>query len=108
MEKSVFVYIMASARNGTLYVGVMSDLARRAWEHREGMIEGFTKDHGVKLLVWNEWHPTALEGIAREKRIKKWRRAWKIALIEAHNSQWLDQYETLFSPVPPLVIPGDP
>jgi putative endonuclease len=91
-ERSFWVYILASRRNGTLYVGVTGDLNRRVWEHREGLIPGFTAKYGVKMLVWCDQLPTALEAIDAEKRIKRWRRAWKLALIERHNPQWRDLY----------------
>jgi putative endonuclease len=87
--------MLANQRNGTLYLGVTSDLARRIYEHRNGLVPGFTSTHGVKCLVWCEQYPTALEAIAAEKRIKRWRRAWKLKLIEAINPQWRDLYETL-------------
>lgn len=90
--KPYFVYMLASKRNGTLYVGVTSNLSRRVYEHREGIIQGFTTNYGVKLLVWYEAFPTALEAIAAEKRIKRWRRAWKLELIERENPQWRDLY----------------
>jgi putative endonuclease len=93
MDRAFYVYMLASGRNGTLYVGVTSNLAKRIWEHREGLFGGFTKTYAVKTLVWHEPYPTALEAIAREKQLKKWRRAWKIALIETANPQWLDQYD---------------
>ena len=89
------VYIMASRRNGTLYTGVTSDLARRAYEHREGLIAGFTKQHGCRLLVWYEGHETMPLAIAREKQIKGGSRQAKIGLIETINPQWHDLYETL-------------
>jgi len=95
MEPSSFVYILASGRNGTLYTGVTTNLLRRAWEHREGVLEGFTRKYGVHRLVWYETHGPVLEAIAREKAIKRWRRAWKIALIEAGNPLWRDLYEDL-------------
>lgn len=95
MERSYYVYILASQRNGTLYVGVTSDLARRVFEHRSEAIPGFTAKYGVKRLVWYELHGEAHEAIAQEKRIKRWRRAWKLELIERRNPQWLDLYETL-------------
>jgi putative endonuclease len=95
VERTFYVYIMASQRNGTLYTGVTSNLARRAYEHREGLIKGFTSDYGVKLLVWYETFPTAGEAITSEKRIKRWRRTWKLELIEKLNPQWLDLYLTL-------------
>ncbi|WP_091142067.1 GIY-YIG nuclease family protein [Novosphingobium sp. CF614] len=84
------VYLLASHRQGTLYVGVTSDLLRRLHQHREGLIDGFTKDYGVHRLVWFEQHGTMEHAITREKRIKKWNRAWKIALIEAANPDWRD------------------
>jgi putative endonuclease len=89
------VYILCSRRYGTLYTGVTSDLARRAWEHREGLIEGFTKRYGVKLLVHVEFHATMIAAITREKQIKEWQRAWKLELIEASNPEWRDLYEDL-------------
>ncbi len=95
MERSYYVYILASARNGTLYVGVTSDLAGRIYQHREGATPGFTARYGVKMLVWYEDFPTADEAISAEKRIKRWRRAWKLELIEKMNPQWLDLYLTL-------------
>ncbi|MBL8670653.1 MAG: GIY-YIG nuclease family protein [Alphaproteobacteria bacterium] len=88
--KAFCVYIMASKRNGTLYVGVTSDLVKRAGEHRDGLIPGFTATYGVKSLVYYEEHPDAAAAIEREKRIKRWRRAWKLALIEERNPQWTD------------------
>ncbi len=82
--------MMASGRNGTLYVGVTSRLAARAWEHRNGVAEGFTKRYGVRRLVWYEGHDTAYAAITREKQIKKWRRAWKLEAIERSNPYWND------------------
>lgn len=84
------VYILANRRNGTLYVGVTSNLAQRITQHKAGAVDGFTKKHGVHLLVWYECFPTMLEAIAAEKKLKKWRRAWKIALIEQENPYWND------------------
>ena len=89
------VYILASGRNGTLYIGVTSDIARRAWEHRSGAIEGFSKRYGTYRLVYAEFHETMPDAILREKRIKKWRRAWKLRLIEKDNPDWRDLYEDL-------------
>ncbi|MFL5296436.1 MAG: GIY-YIG nuclease family protein [Phenylobacterium sp.] len=97
MGRAFYVYIMASRRNGTLYVGVTGDLPRRAYEHREKLIGGFTSRYDVKMLVWYEDFPTADEAITAEKRIKRWRRAWKLELIEKMNPQWLDLYETFNS-----------
>ncbi|WP_086739503.1 GIY-YIG nuclease family protein [Erythrobacter colymbi] len=86
------VYIMANHKNGTLYVGVTSDLPRRIWEHREGHVEGFTRRYGCKRLVWFELHATMEHAIAREKQIKGGSRAKKIALIEALNPEWRDLF----------------
>ena len=87
---SYFVYMLASKRNGTLYVGVTNDLGRRAGEHREKCVPGFTKRHGVDILVWYEIHEDIDTAITREKQIKGWNRAWKIRLIEKANSGWND------------------
>ena len=94
-EHLYFVYIVASARNGTLYVGVTNDLSRRADEHRQGMVEGFTKKYGVKMLVWYEVHSDIRDAIVREKRIKRWERKWKLKLIEEMNPDWNDLGLTL-------------
>ena len=84
------VYILASKRNGTLYVGVTSDLATRIEAHRSDAVDGFTKKYAVKTLVYFELHADMYEAIQREKRVKKWNRAWKIALIEEGNPEWKD------------------
>ncbi len=89
------VYIMASGRNGTLYTGSTDDLAKRAWEHREGTHPGFTNRYSVKLLVWYEQHPTRESARLREARIKTWNRQWKLELIEKANPGWRDLAETL-------------
>jgi putative endonuclease len=89
------VYILASGRNGTLYIGVTRDLARRVWEHRVGEIAGFARDYRTEKLVFAEFHETMPEAILREKRIKKWRRTWKLELIERQNPQWRDLYDDL-------------
>jgi putative endonuclease len=94
-DKHPCVYILASQRNGTLYVGVTSVIARRAWEHRSGAVGGFVRDYGVHRLVFVEFHETMDDAILREKRLKKWRRAWKLELIERHNPQWRDLHEGL-------------
>ncbi|MEL7688342.1 GIY-YIG nuclease family protein [Citromicrobium bathyomarinum] len=91
-EKLPCVYLMASGRNGTLYAGLTSDLAQRAWQHREGLVEGFTQKHGCKLLVWFERHDTMESAILREKQIKAGNRKKKLALIEADNPTWRDLY----------------
>ena len=93
--KQPYVYIVASRRNGTLYVGVTSDLPKRAYEHREGLVDGFTKKYGCRLLVWYELHETMLEAITREKQIKAGNRAKKIALIEGLNPEWQDLFDRL-------------
>ena len=91
-----YVYIiLASGRHGTLYVGVTNDIARRIYEHREGLADGFTKRYDVKILVYVETHETALDAIAREKKIKRWRRAWKIDLFERDNPAWSDLYDRI-------------
>ena len=89
------VYILASRRNGTLYVGVTADIVSRVWDHRSGAVDGFTKTYGVHLLVYVEFHEAMAEAILREKQIKKWRRAWKIELIERGNPQWRDLYDDM-------------
>ncbi|MEL6366085.1 MAG: GIY-YIG nuclease family protein [Pseudomonadota bacterium] len=93
--KGGWVYILASRRNGTLYVGVTSDLGRRVFEHKQNLTPGFTSKYNVHDLVFAERFEEIDEAIAFEKRIKKWRRAWKIELIEKDNPQWKDLYETL-------------
>ena len=93
--KTPCVYILASRRNGTLYVGVTSDLAQRVWQHKNDLLEGFTKQYEVHRLVWYETHPTMKSAIKREKRLKGWRRSWKIQLIEETNYDWADLYSQL-------------
>ena len=93
LEACPTVYLLASRRNGTLYVGVTSDLMGRIHKHREGLLPGFTRDYGVKRLVWFEPHATMEDAIVREKRIKKWNRAWKLELIEESNPDWRDLAE---------------
>ena len=95
MPKTYYVYILASKRNGTLYIGVTNDLARRVWEHREGLIPGFTKTYGVKALVYYETFDDINAAIHRETRLKKYKREWKMNLIQQHNIEWLDLTETL-------------
>jgi putative endonuclease len=92
MEKTYFVYMLASARNGTLYVGVTNDLARRVHEHKTKQLRGFTSRYNVHILVWYEIYDDVNEAIAREKQLKKWERRWKLALIETLNSTWRDLY----------------
>jgi len=88
--KQPCVYILASRRNGTLYVGVTSDLVKRAWEHRNKLAEGFTKKYNVHELVYYELHGDVVAAITREKQLKKWKRAWKLKLIEEQNPDWRD------------------
>ena len=92
-SKTGTVYLLASQRNGTLYLGVTSDLVQRVRQHKEGHFPGFTEKYGVARLVWFETHPRVADAIVREKQVKKWRRAWKLELIEESNPGWLDLYE---------------
>jgi putative endonuclease len=94
-DKRPCVYIRASDRNGTLYIGVTSDVFRRVFEHRASEEDSFTRRYGVYRLVYAEFHDTMLEAIQREKRLKRWRRRWKLDLIEQQNPQWRDLYEDL-------------
>ena len=89
------VYILASDRNGTLYVGVTSDLAKRVWQHKNSVVEGFTEKYDVHALVWYELHETMESAISREKALKEWQRAWKIRLIEESNPEWRDLYPNI-------------
>ena len=100
------VYLLASRKNGALYTGVTSDLIKRVHEHREGVVPGFTKKHGIKSLVWFEQHSTMEHAITREMRIKKWLRRWKLELIEKDNLGWRDLAEDLG--FPPLEPTGSP
>lgn len=95
MEKPGFVYIMANRRNGTIYLGATSDLVKRAWEHRNGLIEGFTKRYECYLLVWYEACDSIESARIRERQMKEWKRAWKIREIEGLNPEWEDLYEAL-------------
>jgi putative endonuclease len=95
MLKTYYVYILASRRNGTLYIGVTNDLGRRAWEHRKGIVPGFTKKYGVKLLVYYETFDDIDQAIHRETRLKKFKRAWKLNLIEERNADWHDLADDL-------------
>jgi putative endonuclease len=94
-HKQFAVYMLANQRNGTLYIGVTSDLAKRVWEHMEGSVDGFTHEYGVTMLVWYELHSSAESAVTREKQLKKWNRAWKVRLIEGMNPYWIDLYGTL-------------
>jgi putative endonuclease len=93
--KQPCVYLLSSQRNGTLYIGVTSDLVKRVWEHKQGLVEGFTKKYGVHDLVWYEQYEDMLTAIAREKTLKEWKRAWKLELIEKMNPEWKDLYAGL-------------
>jgi putative endonuclease len=95
MAQGGWVYIMTNRPRGTLYIGVTSDIARRAYEHREGAIDGFTKEHGLKMLVFLERHEEILTAIQREKTMKHWPRAWKIKAIVEQNPDWDDLYAKL-------------
>ncbi len=92
---SFFVYILASRRNGTLYLGMTDHLARRVWEHQSGAVPGFTTKYGVKTLVWYELHESRETAFQRERQLKKWNRAWKIQLIERRNPTWRDLADEL-------------
>jgi len=94
-NKKFYVYILASKRNGTLYVGVTSDLTKRIWEHKNEVADGFTKEYNIKTLVYFEIFDDAENAILREKKLKKWKRIWKLELIEKKNPRWLDLYETI-------------
>jgi len=93
-----YTYMLASKRNGTLYIGMTRDLVRRVWEHKTHVVPGFTNDHSVTLLVWFEAHATAEAAITREKRLKRYKRQWKIELIEAANPTWRDLYDDIARP----------
>jgi putative endonuclease len=92
-----YVYLLASDKHGTLYLGVTNDIVRRIYEHKNKFVEGFTKRYSVDKLVWFEIHNDAITAIAREKELKKWRRVWKIRLIEETNPQWTDLYPAIAS-----------
>jgi putative endonuclease len=92
---TAWVYILASKPRGTLYVGVTNDLVRRVAEHREGLVEGFTKQYGVKMLVYFEEHESIVAAIEQEKRLKRWARSWKIDLIRSKNPDWRDLFDEI-------------
>lgn len=94
--KEFYVYILCNKRNGTLYTGVTSDLLKRVYEHRNNLIDGFTQKYNIHRLVWYETHESAEAAIIREKQIKKWKRVWKLELIERHNTEWNDLYENIY------------
>jgi len=93
--KQPAVYILANKRNGTLYIGVTSDLVKRVWEHKNDMVEGFTKRYSIHQLVWYEIHESMESAILREKRLKDWKRSWKLKLIERTNPDWQDLYDSI-------------
>ena len=95
MEKRPCVYMLANKRNGSLYVGVTSDVIKRIWEHKSGLVQGYTKKYGLNRLVWYELQDTMESAIQREKNIKNWKRRWKLELIEQSNPYWKDLYEEL-------------
>jgi len=95
MKKQPAVYILAKKRNGTLYIGVTSDIVKRIWEHKNNLIDGFTKRYSVHQLVWYELHESMEDAINHEKRLKNWKRPWKLELIEKSNPDWLDLYSTI-------------
>jgi len=94
---SFFVYILASRRNGTLYIGMTDDLERRVWEHKSGAVPGFTRKYGVKTLVWYEVHETRENAFQRERQLKKWNRVWKLELIERSNPSWRDLVDEIMA-----------
>jgi putative endonuclease len=94
--KSGCVYLMANRRRGQTYLGVTSNLAQRAWQHRHGLVDGHSKKNGCKLLVWYAYFEDLQDARAQEWRMKKWKRAWKLRLIEERNPEWCDLYDTLF------------
>ena len=102
--KSPAVYILANQPNGTLYIGVTSDLIKRVWQHREGLADGFTKKYGVKILVWYEQHETMESAIGKEKAMKKWLRKWKLETIEKSNPRWLDLWPEIIGESTTVVI----
>ncbi|MBK9160011.1 MAG: GIY-YIG nuclease family protein [Nitrosomonadales bacterium] len=95
MSKQPCVYILASQRNGTLYIGVTGDLVKRVWEHKNDLADGFTKKYDVHSLVYFEQCDDMVAAIAREKQLKKWNRAWKVELIESTNPEWRDLWEEI-------------
>jgi putative endonuclease len=95
MNKQPAVYTLTNKRNGTLYVGVTSDVIKRIWEHKNDTVDGFSKRYGLHLLVWYELHESMESAIKREKRMKDWKRSWKLELIETSNPDWLDLYRKI-------------
>ncbi|MFA6423512.1 MAG: GIY-YIG nuclease family protein [Patescibacteria group bacterium] len=93
--KNYYLYILASSKNGTLYIGVTGDLIKRIWQHKQKIVEGFTKKYNISMLVYFEEYPNPKEAIKREKNIKAWQRKWKISLIEKNNPNWNDLYDKI-------------
>ena len=98
MQTPSYVYIMASQRNGTIYLGSTNNLVRRAFEHRNGLIDGFTKRYSCKMLVWYEEHPELASARLRERQMKEWKRAWKLREIEGSNPEWEDLFDRIAQP----------
>ena len=103
MKKSFYVYILASKRNGTLYIGITSNLIKRVWEHKKEFVEGFTRKYNVDKLVYFEQYHDPENAIKREKRLKRYNRKWKLELIEKENPEWKDLYDELISGLPDQV-----
>lgn len=95
MERLFYIYLLASQPNGTLYIGVTNDLVRRVWEHKNDVVQGFSKTYQTHTLVWYETTPSSAAAIQREKTLKKYPRSWKVNLIEAQNPHWVDLYESI-------------
>jgi putative endonuclease len=95
MQRQPTVYILANGRNGTLYIGVTGDLIKRVWEHKNNLVEGFTKKYSIHQLVYYEQHENMTSAITREKQLKKWNRAWKLELIEQRNPEWNDLWHDI-------------
>jgi len=98
MQTPSYVYIMANKRNGTIYIGSTDNLIRRAHEHRNELVDGFTKQHGCKMLVWYEEHPELASARVRERQMKEWQRAWKLREIEGMNPEWEDLFDRIAHP----------
>lgn len=95
LTRAYFVYLVTNKPNGVLYLGVTNDLIRRVWEHKQGLVDGFSKTYQTKQLVWFEQYDLVETAILREKQLKKWKRLWKVELILANNPEWIDLYNQL-------------